>query len=198
MTRLPDDDEPQSRADGSPAGGQSGVAGDEGEQAGVAGDEGEQAGAGDVPDDDVAPDAPEGAVARAEEAAEEAAGVAAGPDEVAARAEEVAAWPEPASPEEAAALEAAEEAEEGEAAAGARASETAYIGPDRRPKSTSERDLGDFTTKPAVLRLVPLAAVIGGLSAGISLALLAMIGFITHLLYYQTLDYHLTSPNANT
>gem|GEM_PF-29194 len=76
--------------------------------------------------------------------------------------------------------------------------EPAYLGPDRRPKHTGERDLGDFTTRPAVLRLVPLAIVVGALSAGISLALLDMIGFFTHFFYYQSLSVHLTSPNRST
>ena len=31
------------------------------------------------------------------------------------------------------------------------------VGPDRRPPDASERALGDFTTTPAILRLVPLA-----------------------------------------
>ena len=73
-----------------------------------------------------------------------------------------------------------------------------YVGPDLRREETRERELGDFTTTPAVLRLVPLAVVIGALGAGISLALLAMIGFFTNLFYYQRLSVHLVSPNANT
>ena len=74
----------------------------------------------------------------------------------------------------------------------------AALGVDRRPRDTSQRALGDFTTTPAVLRLVPLAILIGGLGAGISLALLDMIGFFTNLFYYQRLSVHLVSPNANT
>jgi hypothetical protein len=58
--------------------------------------------------------------------------------------------------------------------------------------------LGDFTTTPSILRLVPLAIVIGALGAGISLALLDMIGFFTNLFYYQRISVHLVSPNANT
>ena len=72
------------------------------------------------------------------------------------------------------------------------------LGVDRRPPETSERALGDFTTTASVLRLVPLAIAIGALSAGISLALLDMIGFFTNLVYYQRLSVHLVSPNANT
>jgi H+/Cl- antiporter ClcA len=65
-------------------------------------------------------------------------------------------------------------------------------------RSTTEQDLGDFTTTPGILRLVPLALAIGALGAGISLALLSMIGFFTNLLYYQRLGFHLVSPAANT
>ena len=72
------------------------------------------------------------------------------------------------------------------------------IGTDRRPRTTTERALGDFTATPAILRLVPLALLIGALGAGISLALLDMIGFFTNLLYYQRLSVTLVSPAANT
>ena len=51
---------------------------------------------------------------------------------------------------------------------------------------------------PDILRLVPLAVVLGALGAGISLALLDMIGLFTNLFYYQRLSLHLTSPSANT
>ncbi len=62
-----------------------------------------------------------------------------------------------------------------------------------------QRDpLADFTTTPSILRLVPLAIVIGALGAGISLALLDMIGFFTNLFYYQRISVHLVSPGANT
>ena len=65
-------------------------------------------------------------------------------------------------------------------------------------RGPTEAVLGDFTTTPAILRLVPLAVVIGVLGAGISLALLDMIGFFTNLLYFQRLSVHLVSPYANT
>jgi chloride channel protein, CIC family len=73
-----------------------------------------------------------------------------------------------------------------------------YLGADRRPRDTSERALGDFTTTPSILWLVPLAVAVGVLAAGVSLALLGMIGFFTNLFYYQRLSAHLVSPNANT
>ena len=65
-------------------------------------------------------------------------------------------------------------------------------------RDTAERALGDFTTTPAILRLVPLAVLIGVLGAGISLALLDMIGFFTNLFYFQRLSVHLVSPYGNT
>ena len=74
----------------------------------------------------------------------------------------------------------------------------ASFGVDRRLRDNLERALGDFTTTPAILRLVPLAILIGGLGAGISLALLDMIGFFTNLFYFQRLSVHLVSPGANT
>jgi H+/Cl- antiporter ClcA len=66
------------------------------------------------------------------------------------------------------------------------------------PGAVTEGALGDFTTKPAVLLLVPLALLIGALGAGISLALLDMIGFFTNLLYFQRLSVHLVSPYGNS
>ncbi|MGH9047568.1 MAG: chloride channel protein [Acidimicrobiales bacterium] len=73
-----------------------------------------------------------------------------------------------------------------------------YLGADRRSSGSSEQELGDFTTTTSILRLVPLGIIVGALGAGISLALLDMIGFFTNLLYYQRLSVHLVSPNANT
>jgi H+/Cl- antiporter ClcA len=69
---------------------------------------------------------------------------------------------------------------------------------DHRSHHSPEQALGDFTTTPALLLLVPLALGIGALGAGISLALLDMIGFFTNLFYYQRISVHLVSPNANT
>ena len=45
----------------------------------------------------------------------------------------------------------------------------ALFGSDHRRADTSERALGDFTTTPAILPLVPLAILIGVIGAGISL-----------------------------
>src|SRR5579872_4453828 len=72
------------------------------------------------------------------------------------------------------------------------------VGSDTHRPTSAERSLSDFTTTTAILRLVPLALAIGALGAGVSLALLDMIGFLTNLLYFQRLSVHLVSPNANT
>ncbi len=66
------------------------------------------------------------------------------------------------------------------------------------PDENAEAALADFTTTSDLLRLVPLAIVIGVLATGIALALLDMIGFLTNLLYYQRLSVRLVSPDANT
>jgi CIC family chloride channel protein len=58
--------------------------------------------------------------------------------------------------------------------------------------------LGDFTTTPSVLGLVPLAVAIGALAAAISLVLLDMIGLFTNLFYFQRISVHLLSPQAST
>lgn len=76
--------------------------------------------------------------------------------------------------------------------------EISHLVAERSPRDPSKRVLGDFTTGPAILRMVPLAIGTGVLSAGISLALLDMIGFFTNLFYYQRLSVHLVSPAANT
>lgn len=78
------------------------------------------------------------------------------------------------------------------------AEDATYLGADHCPRDTSERSLADFTATPSILRLVPLGIGVGVLAAGISLALLSMIGFFTNLFYYQRLSFHLVSPNANT
>jgi CIC family chloride channel protein len=71
------------------------------------------------------------------------------------------------------------------------------VPPDPRPEGASERALGDFTTTPAILRLIPAAILVGALATGIALALLDMIGFLTNLLYYQRLSVTLVSPAGN-
>jgi CIC family chloride channel protein len=71
------------------------------------------------------------------------------------------------------------------------------VGADQRARHGRERELGDFTTPWRTLRLVPLAVVIGALSAVVALALLDLIGAITNLAYYQRWSVRLTSPAAN-
>ena len=71
------------------------------------------------------------------------------------------------------------------------------VPPDPRPPGAAERALGDFTTTPAILRLIPPALLIGVLATGIALALLDMIGFLTNLLYYQRFSVKLVSPAGN-
>ncbi|HEY5266323.1 MAG TPA: chloride channel protein [Acidimicrobiales bacterium] len=77
-------------------------------------------------------------------------------------------------------------------------SERVAPSPSEPHSSTREPTLGDFTTTPDILGLVPLAIVIGVLGAGVSLALLDMIGFFTNLFYFQRLSVHLVSPYGNT
>src|SRR5262245_55839790 len=80
----------------------------------------------------------------------------------------------------------------------ARLPEDETIGPDRRPPKTAERELGDFTTPVEILRLVPLALVIGLVSAFVALALLDLIALVTNLAYYQRWSIDFVSPAGNT
>lgn len=66
-----------------------------------------------------------------------------------------------------------------------------------RLSQSAERELGDFTATPDLLRLVPLALIIGMLSAGVSLLLLDMIGLVTNLVYYHRLSVRLVSPGGS-
>lgn len=70
------------------------------------------------------------------------------------------------------------------------------LGPDLRG-SGPERGLGDFTTTPRVLRLVPFAVAIGLLSAFVALLLLDLIALITNLAYDHRLDLTPVSPGAH-
>ncbi|MGH8950290.1 MAG: chloride channel protein [Acidimicrobiia bacterium] len=72
------------------------------------------------------------------------------------------------------------------------------FGEDTRGALGGERKLGDFTTPVSVLRLVPLAAVIGAISAGVALVLLAMINLLTNLFYFQRFSLDQVSPADNT
>lgn len=66
------------------------------------------------------------------------------------------------------------------------------------PATGVARKLGDFTTSPSVLKLIPLSIVIGVFGAIIALVLLDLIALITNLLYYQRFDFDLVSPRNNT
>ncbi|HLI60570.1 MAG TPA: chloride channel protein [Solirubrobacteraceae bacterium] len=76
--------------------------------------------------------------------------------------------------------------------------EATFPGSSTHEFDDAEQALGDFTADRSLLWLVPLAIAIGVLAAGVSLALLDMIGFVTNLLYFQRLSVHLVSPNGNT
>ncbi|HEX5193326.1 MAG TPA: chloride channel protein [Solirubrobacteraceae bacterium] len=76
--------------------------------------------------------------------------------------------------------------------------EATFPGVKRLGRARGERSLGDFTATPDLLALVPVAVAVGAFAAGISLALLDMIGLITNLLYFQRLSLHLVSPYGNT
>ena len=71
------------------------------------------------------------------------------------------------------------------------------LGPDLR-EGRAERGLGDFTMTAQVLRLLPIAAVIGVLAAFVALLLLDLIALITNLAYYQRLSVTPKSPALNT
>ena len=64
--------------------------------------------------------------------------------------------------------------------------------------SGATRRLRDFTTPPEVLKLIPLAIIIGVAGAFIALILLYLIAFITNVLYYQHFSITLVSPRHNT
>jgi H+/Cl- antiporter ClcA len=57
--------------------------------------------------------------------------------------------------------------------------------------------LGDFTLRLEDVRLVPLALVVGALSAVVALALLRLIGFFTHAAYFGSLDSRLVQPSLD-
>ncbi|HEX4806865.1 MAG TPA: chloride channel protein [Conexibacter sp.] len=67
--------------------------------------------------------------------------------------------------------------------------------PDLRPLDSPERELGDFTATPALLRLVALAVAIGVAVAGVALVLLDLIGLIANLAYAGRWSIALTAPD---
>nr|AQQ75179.1 hypothetical protein [uncultured bacterium] len=58
-------------------------------------------------------------------------------------------------------------------------------------------DLGDFTATPRILLLVLIALVLGVISAGLSVALLALIGVFTNLFYFGRFSIDAVSPAAH-
>ncbi|MBS1532596.1 MAG: chloride channel protein [Bacteroidetes bacterium] len=60
------------------------------------------------------------------------------------------------------------------------------------------RKLSDFTMPRSVLKLVPIAIIIGILGALVALVLMDLIALITNLLYYQHFSLTLSSPRGNT
>jgi H+/Cl- antiporter ClcA/CBS domain-containing protein len=70
-------------------------------------------------------------------------------------------------------------------------------GDDRRAAAGRERRLGDFTLTWDALRLVPLALVVGAVSAGVALALLDLIGLVTHLAYEGRAGTGLVAPTLH-
>jgi H+/Cl- antiporter ClcA len=70
-------------------------------------------------------------------------------------------------------------------------------GPGEREVEHVERQLGDFTVGPGVLRMVVLAAVVGVLSAAVALALLQLIALGTNLAYFQSWSTELRTPAGN-
>ncbi|HZU79079.1 MAG TPA: chloride channel protein [Acidimicrobiales bacterium] len=71
------------------------------------------------------------------------------------------------------------------------------VGEDERSPRSAERVLGDFTLDRQVLRLVPLALVVGALSAVVALGLLDLIGLFTHLAYYGNAGDSLVAPSLH-
>jgi chloride channel protein, CIC family len=70
-------------------------------------------------------------------------------------------------------------------------------GADTRAASGGERELGDFTLTVESLRLVPLAVLVGALSAVVALGLLDLIGLVTHLAYEGRVATGLVSPSLH-
>lgn len=72
------------------------------------------------------------------------------------------------------------------------------MGSEYKKENILEERRGDFTTTTRVLKLIPLAIIIGALGAIVALSLVMLIGFITHALYYQEIGFSLVSPKDTT
>ncbi|MBS1615524.1 MAG: chloride channel protein [Bacteroidetes bacterium] len=66
------------------------------------------------------------------------------------------------------------------------------------PATGVARKLSDFTTTRSILKLVPIAFIVGIFGALIAIVLIDLIALISNYLYYQHWDYHLSSPRNNT
>jgi len=64
--------------------------------------------------------------------------------------------------------------------------------------ANSQRERRDFTTGIETVRLVPLAALIGVLSAGVAFLLLELIAFFTNLMYFQEFSVEARSPSGHS
>src|SRR5215831_4190458 len=73
----------------------------------------------------------------------------------------------------------------------------AVVLPDARPSDSVERELGDFTLTGDSVRLALVAPLIGVLVAGLALALLQLIGAITHLAYTGTVATNIVAPDTS-
>ncbi len=69
--------------------------------------------------------------------------------------------------------------------------------PGTRPLGARERELGDFSTPRSVLGLAAAALLVGAAVAFLALALLDLIGLITHLAYTGTLSTSLAAPDIH-
>jgi H+/Cl- antiporter ClcA/CBS domain-containing protein len=78
-----------------------------------------------------------------------------------------------------------------------RVPDDAIVEPDSRSKDSPERELGDFTTGQEVLGLSAAAIAVGVVIAFLALALLDLIGLITHLAYTGTLSTSLAPPDTS-
>src|ERR1700735_2572256 len=76
-----------------------------------------------------------------------------------------------------------------------RAPTDAKVLPYGAPPGAEQRELGDFATTRSVLGLSVAALIVGALVACFALALLDLIGLITHLAYTGTVNTSLASPD---
>jgi CBS domain-containing protein len=72
------------------------------------------------------------------------------------------------------------------------------IGPDERDPLSEEQELADFTMRWDTVRLVPLAVVVGVLSAAVALLLLKLIALATSLAYFHEWSTSHDSPAGHS